>query len=232
MTGIRRLAAVSLTVAPHRWRYENDNCSKIEKYWKKAQDENPTLHNGEVYMLTEWDLAGAQLEGVVQPATFASFLYWRQCGYPETGARNCFGSSILQSRDGHLIFGRMAAHTSTAGLVYPVGGSFSEDDVREGMLHVESNIVRELLEETGLKPQDARREDGYICVEEGPRISLAARFLFDCTSSELRHRIQGHLDMSDEPELDDVVIFRRRAFARHHRMPDFARLLIDHLLPQ
>jgi hypothetical protein len=28
------------------------------------------------------------------------------------------------------------------------------------------------------------------------------------------------------------VIFRRRAFARHHRMPEFARMLIDHLLPR
>jgi hypothetical protein len=38
--------------------------------------------------------------------------------------------------------------------------------------------------------------------------------------------------MCDDPELDEILIFRRRDFARHHRMPEFARLLIDHLLPQ
>ena len=76
------------------------------------------------------------------------------------------------------------------------------------------------------------REEGYICVEEGPRISIAARFIFDCDASALRQRIKAHLDASDAPELDEVVIFRRRAFARHHRMPQYARMLIDHLLTQ
>jgi hypothetical protein len=232
MSPIRQLVAASLVVAPGRWKFESENRPQIEKFWKKARDENPTLHNGEIYMLTHWNLTGDRLDGLVQPADYASFLYWRERGYPETGARNCFGSSIRQSREGHLLFGRMAPHNVTAGLVYPVGGSFGEEDVRDGMLHVETNIERELLEETGLTTKGAQRQEGYVCVEEGPRISLAAVFLFDCTSSELRQRIQSHLDMCDDPELDEVVIFRRRAFARHHRMPEFARMLIDHLLPR
>jgi hypothetical protein len=232
MTPIRQLAQASLVVVPERWRFESDNRPQIEKYWNKARDENPTLHNGEVYMLTQWSLNGDRLDGIVQPATYASFLYWRERGYPETGARNCFGSSILRTCEGHILFGRMAPHTATSGLVYPIGGSLGEEDVRDGMLQIETNIERELFEETGLTPKDAMRQEGYICVEEGPRISLAALFVFDCTSSELRQRIQSHLDMCDDPELDEVVIFRRRAFVRHHRMPEFARLLVDHLLPQ
>jgi 8-oxo-dGTP pyrophosphatase MutT (NUDIX family) len=232
MTGIKRLARVSFGVDPARWAYEGRNLGKIEKHWKKAQAENPTLHNGELFMLTQWEWGRDELAGTVQPASFASFLYWREQGYPETGARNCFGSSVLQSRDGHILFGRMAAHTATAGLVYPVGGSFSSEDISAGMLKIESNIARELLEETGLKPEDAEREAGYICVEEGPRISLAARFIFDCDTNRLRQRIKQYLEMCDDPELDDVVVFRRKAFARHHRMPPYARMLIDHLLPE
>jgi 8-oxo-dGTP pyrophosphatase MutT (NUDIX family) len=232
MTGIKRLARVSLGVDPARWVYEGKNRGRIEKHWKKAQLENPTLHNGEIFMLTQWTLDNDELAGTVQPASFASFLYWREQGYPDTGARNCFGSSVLQSRDGHILFGRMAAHTATAGLVYPVGGSFSSEDISAGMLQIESNIARELLEETGLKPEDAEREAGYICVEEGPRISLAARLVFDCDTDSLRQRIREYLEMCDDPELDDVVVFRRKAFARHHRMPPYARMLIDHLLPE
>lgn len=232
MTGIKRIDHVALCVEPERWSYESENRAKIDKHWKKMQAENSTLHNGEVFMLTEWATEDNRLEGVVRPASYASFLYWREQGYPETGARNCFGSSILQSREGHILYGRMAANTSTAGLVYPVGGSFGEEDVRDGMLLVERNIARELEEETGLKPQDARREAGYICVEEGPRMSLAAKFVFDCDARELSRRICSHLETCDVPELDEVVIFRRRAFARHHRMPPFARMLIEHLLQE
>jgi hypothetical protein len=229
---LRWLSQASLGVDPARWAYERDNLSKIERHWRTAHAENPALHNSDVFMLTRWTIAGDMLEGVVQPASYASFLYWREQGYPEAGARNCFGSSVLQSKEGHILFGRMASNTTTAGLVYPVGGSFSQEDVRDGMLHVDTNIARELVEETGLKPEEASREAGYICVEEGPRISLAAKFVFDCESGHLRQRIQTHLETCEEPELDEVVVFRRKAFSRHHRMPGFARMLIEHLLPQ
>jgi hypothetical protein len=230
--GIRRLGEASLAVDEARWHYETKNKARIERHWKRAHSENPALHNGEIFMLTRWSIIEDRLEGAVQPASYASFLYWREQGYPETGARNCFGSSVLQSREGHVLYGRMAANTATAGLVYPVGGSFGKEDVSEGRLQVETNIARELTEETGLKPEDAVRVAGYICVEEGPRISLAANFLFDCDSDELRRRIRAHLEVCGDPELDEVVVFRRRAFARHHRMPAYARMLIDHLLPQ
>jgi 8-oxo-dGTP pyrophosphatase MutT (NUDIX family) len=232
MAAVKKLSTVSLSVDPSPWAYDQGNRAKIDKSWKKAVQENPALHNGDIFMLTKWRFADAALVGTVQPASFASFLYWREQGFPETGARNCFGSSVLQSKDGHVLFGRMAPHTATSGLVYPVGGSLSSEDVRGDRLEIELNIVRELQEETGLKPEDAIREEGYICVEEGPRISLAARFIFDCDSNALRQRIKTYLDSSDEPELDEVVVFRRRAFARHHRMPEYARMLIDHLLTQ
>jgi hypothetical protein len=226
------LAHASLKVDPDMWPYEQKNRGKIERYWTKVCGENSALHNGRVYMLTRWTIAEDRLDGIVQPASYASFLYWREQGYPETGARNCFGSSVLQSREGYVIFGKMAAHTATAGLVYPVGGSFGGEDVEAESLLVETNIARELAEETGLKPADATRQTGYICVEDGPRIALAARFMFECDAKELCQRIRVYLDTCDEPELDDVVVFRRKAFARHHRMPGFARMLIDHLLPQ
>ncbi|MGH6875306.1 MAG: hypothetical protein ACREDW_09830 [Aestuariivirgaceae bacterium] len=232
MAAINKLSAVSLSVDRKPWAYDQVNHAKIERFWKKAVRENPSLYNGDVFMLTKWQFADGTLEGTVQPASFAGFLHWRDQGYPEIGARNCFGSSVLQSKEGHVLFGRMAPHTATSGLVYPVGGSLSSEDVREDRLEIESNINRELEEETGLRPEDAVREDGYICVEEGPRISLAARFIFDSDSNALRQRIKSYLDLSDHPELDDVVVFRRRAFARHHRMPEYARMLINHLLTQ
>lgn len=232
MAAIKKLSIVSLSVDRTPWTYDVANRAKIERFWKKAVQENPVLHNGDIFMLTKWHFAEGALEGTVQPASFAGFLYWREQGFPETGARNCFGSSVLQSKEGHVLFGRMAPHTSTSGLVYPVGGSLSNEDVREDRLEIESNIVRELREETGLTPEDAIREEGYICVEEGPRISLAVRFVFDCDSNALCQRIKAYLDMSEQPELDEVVVFRRRAFARHHRMPEYARMLIDHLLTQ
>jgi hypothetical protein len=40
----------------------------------------------------------------------------------------------------------------------------------------------------------------------------------------------SHIESQEQPELDDIVVFRRAAFHVHHRMPGFARTLVQHLL--
>ena len=222
---------VTLAVSPEPWAFAALHEEKIARFWKKAAEENRSLHNGQIYFLTRWQIENNRFEGTLQPGSFASFLYWRDQGYPEAGARNCFGSSVIRSKDGHLLFGRMAAHTATAGLVYPAGGSFGPEDVRAGSMDVEFNIARELKEETGLAAAAAERWPGYLCVQEGPRISLAAVFNYSLPAAELRRKIIHYIETTEDPELDDIVVFRRRSFVRHHRMPAYARLLVEHLLP-
>lgn len=224
------ISHVTISVSRNRWSYAADNAGKIARFWKKASEENPRLHDGQVFVLTRWQIEGDRFEGEAEPTSFASFLYWRDQGYPEVGARNCFGSAVLRSQESHLLFGHMASHTSTSGLVYPVGGSFGIEDLRDGMLDVDLNISREMKEETGLDPADAVRVPGYLCVQEGPRISLAAIFKYDLSSADLRRRIIYFLDSTEDPELDDIVVFRRSAYVRHHRMPAYARMLVEHLI--
>ena len=228
--GIRFVAGADISVDPAPWQFAMENAAKVSRFWRKAVDEKPSLHDGQVFMLTRWSMDGDRFRGVAQPTNYASFLYWRDLGYPEVGARNCFGSAVLRSKEGYVVCGRNAPHTLTAGLVYPPGGSFGPEDVSGDGLDVDRNIARELLEETGLHAAAARREPGYLCVRDGPRISLAAQLVYDIAATELRQSILDFIAADAEPELDEVVVFRRRAFLRHHRMPAYARMLVEHLL--
>ncbi|HKQ94643.1 MAG TPA: NUDIX hydrolase [Aestuariivirgaceae bacterium] len=228
--GIHFVAEVDISVDPAPWPFARENAAKVSRFWNKAVDDKPSLHDGQVFMLTRWSLDGDRFRGVAQQTNYASFLYWRDLGYPEVGARNCFGSAVVRSKEGHIVYGRNASHTLTAGLVYPPGGSFGPEDTAGDRLDVDRNMARELLEETGLHAATARRVPGYLCVRDGPRIALAAQLVFDVGANELRRSILDFISADPQPELDEIVVFRRRAFLRHHRMPPYARMLVEHLL--
>ena len=49
---------------------------------------------------------------------FASFLAWRDWGFPDAGVFNGFGVGALRAADGAFVLGEMAHHTSNAGRNY------------------------------------------------------------------------------------------------------------------
>lgn len=221
-----------ITAGDAPWEWAGARAAKIQRFWKKMLSMNPVLFNGPIHMLREYEIRDGVLAGTTMRSDFASLMYWREEGFPEAGAINAFGSAVVRSSEGHLLFGRMAAHTASAGQVYPFGGSLDDSDVKDGVVDIEGSIARELGEETGLRVEDATRVPGLVAVREGARLSLAAEFRFAVASGELRSRIEAFLETDADPELESIIIFRRAAFAAHHRMPGYARLLVDHLMKE
>ncbi|MEE4237285.1 MAG: NUDIX hydrolase [Anderseniella sp.] len=218
-----------LTDAP--WAWADDNAAAIKRFWNKAHAEKPSMFNGQVLVMAGHELRDSVLAGNVLRTDFASFLYWKDRGLPdEAGVRNVFGCAVVRSGDGHLLFGRMAAHTAGSGRVYPMAGTPDPEDVTDGKLDVEGSIIRELMEEAGLDAAQATRTPGYLLVEDGRMCSLNAVFTFDAPSRELKARMMQHIETQESSELDEIVVFRRAAFHVHHRMPGFARALVQHLL--
>lgn len=215
------------------WEWAEARKAKVQRFWKKLHAANPALFNGPIHMLADdYVIADGKLAGRCLRSDYASLLYWREEGFAPAGALNGFGSAVVLSAEGHVIFGRMAAHTANAGKVYPFGGSLDDDDIREGHADIEGSIMRELAEETGIEAGMAQREPGLLFLRDGAMACFAACFRMDAPSSAIRARIEIHLEMTEKPELDGVVIFRRAAFTAHHRMPGYARSLVEHLLQE
>ncbi len=230
-TRVSQIAACDLSVTDRTWEWARENAAAIERFWKKAIMEKPAMFNGQVLVMGACGVEDGYLRGEAIKTDFASFLHWKDKGLPsDAGVRNVFGCAVVRSSDGHLLFGHMGPHTAASGRVYPMAGTPDLEDVRDGMLDIEGSIVRELMEEAGLDARDAARQPGYILAEDGGMSALCAVFDYDVPSSELKARMMQHIDTQDEPELDDVVVFRRAAFHVHHRMPGFARTLVQHLL--
>ncbi len=230
-TEIQLVQSCDLDVTEAPWAWAEDNAAAVKRFWKKALVDKPALFNGQVMVMGQHVLGDGCLTGVVHKTDYASFLYCKDKGLPEeAGIRNVFGCAVVRSREGHLLFGRMAPYTATSGRVYPMAGTPDPDDIMDGKLDIEGSMQRELMEEAGLSVADAARQPGYMLIEDAGMSALCAVFDFDVPSRDLKTRMMGHIDLQDEPELDEIVIFRRAGFHVHHRMPGFARILVQHLL--
>lgn len=224
------LRAFDLRMAAEPWPFEAAHAARIEEHWRGLSAANPHLWNGRVLKLRGWSLQGGVLSGRMLDASYAAFLAWRDWGYPDPDICNLFGSAVIRTADGALVFGQMAAHTATAGQVYPPGGNLDHGDITaDGRVDVPASIARELAEETGLRAEDAQF-NGHFAILDGPRLCVAAVLAFPHSAAEIARLIHEHNDKDDKPELAAAVILRRRQDVGGLAMPPYARILAQALL--
>lgn len=227
--GLLPVQVLDIRMTRETWAFEERYRNDIEENWRRLVSENPYLWNGRVLKLTDWHLEGGRFEGRMVDTAYAAFLAWRDWGYPDPGVRNLFGSAVVRSSDGALIFGRMAAHTATAGLCYPPGGNLDHADITaDGAVDIEGSIARELAEETGLDARAAEKQ-GLVAVFDGPRISISAILAFPMSADEVVEKVALHNRRFERPELAGVVPIFPGGDISGLPMPPFARMLADNL---
>ena len=84
------------------------------------------------------------LSGAYSEADFASFVAWRDWGFPDTSVRNCFPMAALRSSDGAFLLGVMGAHTANAGHIYFAAGTPDPNDIVGDTVDLEGGVMREL----------------------------------------------------------------------------------------
>ncbi|MBA5777762.1 GNAT family N-acetyltransferase [Stappia sp. F7233] len=221
---------LDVRLIPSRWAFEERHGEAIEANWRDVTAANPSLWNGRVLKLAQWRLENGVFQGEMVDASFAAFLAWRDWGYPDPTIRNLFGSAVIKSADGAFVFGRMAQHTASAGLVYPPGGNLDHADITDdGRVDVEASIFRELAEETGLDGGRAERQ-GLFSVFDGPRISISAILAFPFDAAEIVEKIEAHNRREEQPELAGAVpVFAPDQIAGLPT-PPYVRMLVESLL--
>jgi 8-oxo-dGTP pyrophosphatase MutT (NUDIX family) len=226
------VTAVDIRFATGNWPVPEALRRQVPAAWARMSAANPHLWDGRVLGVSAPDGGGPPvvedgvLRGVAREDSFSAFLTWRELGFPEIGVRNLFGSAVIVTADGALIFGVMGETTANAGLVYPPGGSLEPGDVgADGKVDVIASIERELTEETGLDAAEAR-PGAMVAIYDGPRVSLARLLHFADDSAALTARIRANLDRQEHRELADVVAIRSPADAKAAGpMPPYAQQL-------
>ena len=129
------------------------------------------MWNGRVLLGRNPVFAGARLSASYFETDFASFLAWRDWGFPDKDVFNGFGMGALRCADGAFVLGEMGQHTSNAGRIYFPSGTPDLDDIRDGAVDISGSVARELEEETGLAPDEYRSRAGLAL-----RLSPARRW--------------------------------------------------------
>jgi 8-oxo-dGTP pyrophosphatase MutT (NUDIX family) len=224
---IHRVTTLDLAVRPAAWQFAEERRDEIAAHFAEKQRERPKIWNGRVLLGRDAVFTGGHLTATYFETDFASFLAWRDWGFPDKTVFNGFGMGALRASDGAFVMGEMAPHTANAGRIYFPSGTPDLDDVRDGALDIPGSVVREIEEETGLTPADYRAEPDWHCVVSGPTIAMLQVLNLDMSGEEARARIEANLAREDEPELSAIHLVRGISDLTP-TMPRFVTAFIEH----
>lgn len=222
---------IDLRMSGHGWDFAAAERRRIDAHWHEVVAERPYLWNGDVLICVTAELSGGLLSARFARTDFASFVAWRDWGWPDRAARSCFGVPVVMSSDGALLVGVMGPKTLNEGKVYPPSGSLEPRDVdASGGVDIGHSMAVELREETGLDLATALAGRS-VAIFEGQRLAVARRYDFAMTFAEIEEVFRRHNAAESNPELARIQAIRYISQI-DARMPDYAHEIIRQFLDE
>jgi 8-oxo-dGTP pyrophosphatase MutT (NUDIX family) len=205
---IHRVTQLDLKCGAWTWPFAVERRADIDAHFARQQAEKPKLWNGRVLLGRNPVFSSDRFSADYFEADFASFLAWRDWGFPDNSVFNGFGMGALRGNDGVFVLGEMAAHTANGGRIYFPSGTPDLDDLRDGIVDIPGSVVREVEEETGLTAADYRAEEHWDCVVSGAAIAMIRILNVAMSGEALRARIDANLATHQSPELSAIHLVR------------------------
>lgn len=189
--------------------------AKIDGHWDGLIASGKTYRRGEVFTVTNKEVADTAIRILVEKTDYAHYLYCQNIeSLGENGVHIIHTAALVETSDHYTIFGEMGAQTSRAGIHQLCGGGIDNDDLRGGYFDLKHNIAKELKEELDIDVEDASRvvyfDEAYL-KEGGPtdKMTVVYRVLLN--------------------EMKDTFLLRYNAFAeslpKDGQNPEFGKLI-------
>jgi 8-oxo-dGTP pyrophosphatase MutT (NUDIX family) len=227
---IHRVTTLDLRVRPAPWAFAQARRGEIDAHFAKVREAKPEIWNGRVLLGRNAVHREGRLSADFFETDFASFLAWRDWGFPDRDVFNGFGMGALQSSDGAFVLGEMGGHTANAGRIYFPAGTPDPGDVRDGMLDIAGSIKREVEEETGLDEADYVMDAHWNCVFTRASIAMIRILRVDMPGEALQARIEANLARQKHPELSAIRLVRAQSDLVS-AMPRFVTAFLEAQLP-
>lgn len=205
---IHRVTTLDLSYQPSQWRFAEERRADIDAHFVLKKIEKPKIWNGQILVGRNPDFTGDRFSAVYFDADFASFLAWRDWGFPDRDVFNGFGMGALRCSDSAFVLGEMGHHTANAGRIYFPSGTPDLDDISDGAVDISGSVAREVEEETGLTAADYRADAHWDCVVSGAAIAMIRILNVDIPGEALRARIEANLARQHQPELSAIHLVR------------------------
>jgi 8-oxo-dGTP pyrophosphatase MutT (NUDIX family) len=206
---ITRVAHLQSVYEPRPWTWAQDNEAAIAANWTRSVAAKPRMFNGDVLLISAAEFGENSCRTSFFESDFASFLAWRDFGYPDQSVANGYAMAALRGSDGAFVCGVMGAHTANAGRVYFPSGTPDRTDLRrDGTVDLSGSVHRELEEETGLKAGSYRAAEDWIVVRHWPALAFFRIITFEDPAEAVADRIRANISRQVDPELCDAKVFR------------------------
>ena len=206
---IHRVRTLDLAFKPWRWPFADERRAEIAAHFAAKQREKP-IWNGRILLGRNPIFTAERFSASYFEADFASFLAWRDWGFPDPTVFNGFGMGALRCADGVFLLGEMGQHTSNAGRVYFPSGTPDLDDISAGAVDIAGSVAREVEEETGLSAADYWAGAHWYCVVSGAAIAIIRILDVGLTGGALRARVEANLARQSQPELSAIHLVREK----------------------
>jgi 8-oxo-dGTP pyrophosphatase MutT (NUDIX family) len=223
---IHRVTQLDLKCGAWTWPFAAERRADIDAHFALQQAGKPRLWNGRVLLGRNPAFSGDRFSADYFETDFASFLAWRDWGFPDSRVFNGFGMGALRGSDGVFVLGEMAGHTANAGRIYFPAGTPDLDDLQNGMVDIPGSVAREVEEETGLTTADYRADEHWDCVDSGGAIAMIRILNVDMPGEALRAKIEANLATHTSPELAAIHLVRGPADFTS-AMPGFVTTFIE-----
>ena len=209
MSELFRVAQVEARLIELGWAWAEENAPAISANWERRRERTPAIFNGRVLMVAGTRYAGVTLEADFFATDYANLIAWNDMGQPDPGVANGFAMGALRTADCAFVLGRMAEHTANAGRLYfPCGTPDLSDVTPAGEVDLAASLVREIEEETGIRPDDLAIESGWTIVREAGLLAFMKVARLGMEAEPARAQILAHLAADPKAELSDIRLVR------------------------
>jgi hypothetical protein len=182
--------------------------AEIEANWQIEHAANPMLYNGQMLLHRNLRIdSSGMLRGSGHLVPYSTMLWWRK--QPDRPlAEHLFPLAIPLTCDGAVLAIEMAAHTANAGHVYCAAGSLDGHDIVNGTVDLDSNMHREVAEETGIDLSLAASVSPYYGLRINRSFTVFRIYQMAFSADEAVARIRLHMEQDEEKEIAGPVIIR------------------------
>jgi hypothetical protein len=168
--GVTRVNNVFVQLDEAPWPFATQNSRKISLFWQEKQREHPHFFDGQVHVMTSWDIRAAQNRaaafiGNMCRTNFASFLYWKMNADSHNHLSNevdFSGGAVVLCSDGALLMALTGDHTIAPGTLEFPSGFVDVSDFDGNTLNFDRHVEREVLEELVISREELDGPKKYL----------------------------------------------------------------------
>jgi hypothetical protein len=232
--GVTLVNNVTVQLDGTRWLFAQRNREKISAFWQKEQKSRPHFYDGQVHVMTSWEIHGAQTSaatfvGNLCRTNFASFLYWKISDGHSRKEVDFSGGAALLCQDGALLMVLTGDHTIAPGTLEFASGFVDVSDFEDNKLNFDRHVEREVTEELVITREKLGRPKQYLVSAADGVVQVLSIFIVDTNGGQFTERWRGRT-AALRSEISDVVAIYRSSDLAEFSIPAHVKAAVRYLL--